>query len=294
MTRPAEDPRAALLGLYEQALPRVFGYLVQRGGGVAVAEDLTAETFLAAVAAVRDGTVEELTPAWLMSVARNKLVDHWRRAERERRSRARHRGAAGPGPRRVPPRLPGRGGVMSDPLDELFEPTRPLDPRPEFADALRRRLRRALYPEDATHQEDTVTSAHQPADLHTVTPYLGVSDSRAAIAFYVEAFGAVPVGEPIVMPDGSVGHAQVRIGDAMVFMADGPRPEYHHHTPTSLGGSTAAFMVYVPDVDAVYARALELGATADRPPESGRHRARAGWLIDPFGHRWNISTAEDP
>lgn len=139
-----------------------------------------------------------------------------------------------------------------------------------------------------------MTAEYQPTDLHTVTPYLGVSDSHAAIAYYVEVFGAEQVGEPIVMPDGSVGHAQVRIGDAMVFMADGPRPEYHHHTPTSLGGTTAGFVVYVPDVDATYARAVELGATPDRPPQSGQHGARAGWLTDPFGHRWNICTVENP
>jgi RNA polymerase sigma-70 factor, ECF subfamily len=87
---PAEPPRgadqgAALLALYDRALPQVYGYLAPRAGTAAVAEDLTAETFLAAVAAVQKGTVEDLTVAWLVGVARHKLVDHWRRQARDER-----------------------------------------------------------------------------------------------------------------------------------------------------------------------------------------------------------------
>lgn len=87
------DPGPALLELYDQALPEVYGYLLSRCGQRALAEDLTAETFLAAVEAVRgDQTGQtgrrqprELTTAWLVGVARHKLVDHWRRVEREGR-----------------------------------------------------------------------------------------------------------------------------------------------------------------------------------------------------------------
>jgi RNA polymerase sigma-70 factor, ECF subfamily len=77
--------RRALIDLYDQALPDVYGYLVSRCGSAAVAEDLTSETFLAAVDAVRRGTVADLTVAWLIGVARHKLVDHWRRQGREDR-----------------------------------------------------------------------------------------------------------------------------------------------------------------------------------------------------------------
>jgi len=69
--------------LYRQALPQVYGYLLPRCGSTTVAEDLTAETFMAAVAAVRTGGVPDLTVAWLVGVARHKLADHWRRAARE-------------------------------------------------------------------------------------------------------------------------------------------------------------------------------------------------------------------
>jgi RNA polymerase sigma-70 factor, ECF subfamily len=83
---PGRDQRRALVALYDDALPDVYGYLVSRCGSAAVAEDLTAETFLAAAAAVRKGTVAELRVAWLIAVARHKLVDHWRAEAR----RARH------------------------------------------------------------------------------------------------------------------------------------------------------------------------------------------------------------
>ena len=76
----------ALLGLYDRALPEVFGYLAARCGSDPVAEDLTAETFLAAVDAVQRDSVPDLTIAWLIGVARHKLVDHWRRRERETRA----------------------------------------------------------------------------------------------------------------------------------------------------------------------------------------------------------------
>ncbi len=80
-----EDQGDALLALYDRALPEVYGYLHRRCESSTVAEDLTAETFLAAVAAVKKGTVARMTVAWLIGVARHKLVDHWRRNAREDR-----------------------------------------------------------------------------------------------------------------------------------------------------------------------------------------------------------------
>ena len=80
------DQRQALMDLYDSALPDVYGYLASRCGSAAIAEDLTSETFVAAVDAVRRSSVPDLTVAWLIGVARHKLVDHWRRTEREDRS----------------------------------------------------------------------------------------------------------------------------------------------------------------------------------------------------------------
>ena len=79
------DPRAALVDVYDRALPQVFGYLLTRCGGVALAEDLTAETLLAAVDALRRPAPPPVSAAWLVGVARHKLVDHWRRQGREER-----------------------------------------------------------------------------------------------------------------------------------------------------------------------------------------------------------------
>jgi RNA polymerase sigma-70 factor (ECF subfamily) len=79
------DHGAALLDLYDRAVPQVYGYLMPRCGTTAVAEDVTAETFLAAVGAVKKGAVEQVTVAWLVGIARHKLVDHWRREAREER-----------------------------------------------------------------------------------------------------------------------------------------------------------------------------------------------------------------
>jgi RNA polymerase sigma-70 factor, ECF subfamily len=92
------DVGAALLDLYDAALPHVYGYLLARCGRRALAEDLTAETFLAAVDSVRRDAVPDLTVAWLIGVARHKMVDHWRRQEVERRALRSVEGAAVSGP----------------------------------------------------------------------------------------------------------------------------------------------------------------------------------------------------
>lgn len=82
------EPGIALLELYEEALPHVYGYLASRCRSTALAQDLTAETFLAAVSAARAGTAPAMGTGWLIGVARHKLVDHWRRQEREHRGLA--------------------------------------------------------------------------------------------------------------------------------------------------------------------------------------------------------------
>ncbi len=88
MSEPSANPdqRRALVALYDRALPEVYGYLASRCGSASIAEDLTSETFLAAVDAVRRDAVPDLTVAWLIGVARHKLVDHWRRQSRVRDS----------------------------------------------------------------------------------------------------------------------------------------------------------------------------------------------------------------
>ena len=128
-----------------------------------------------------------------------------------------------------------------------------------------------------------------PEGRTAVTPYLMVTDARAAVAYYEDVFGARVVSEPIVMDDGRVGHVEIEIGDSVLMMAD-EFPEMGLLGPLSRGGTSVSLVVYVPDVDATFAKAVELGATPERPPADQFHGSRAGWLVDPFGHRWSIST----
>ena len=181
--------------------------------------------------------------------------------------------------------------MPTDPFDSLREPNIPLAPRPAFAAALRRRLSVAL---GATREEHTMAQPvlevreYTPARLRSITPYLATHDPAAAIEWYTSVFGAQLLGEPIVMDDGRIGHAELRIGDAAIMLA-GEYPEEDHRSPLTLGGSTVALQVYVPDSDATYALAVERGATPLRP--IGEHYgARGGVLRDPFGHRWFVQT----
>lgn len=85
MAAPQPSSAQALLDLYDRGLPSVYGYLVSRCGSAATAEDLAAETFLAAVTAVKKDPAMEINVGWLIGTARHKLVDHWRRSSREER-----------------------------------------------------------------------------------------------------------------------------------------------------------------------------------------------------------------
>src|SRR4051812_49935077 len=189
---------------------------------------------------------------------------------------------------------------MTDPFEALRESLVPLAPRPEFARQLRRQLAAELAPDNTAaelaqennEQEQPMPTLeireYTPARLHSLTPYLAVSDPARAIEWYTEVFDAVLMGDPIVMPDGSIGHAEMRVGDT-VFMLAGEFPEERHLSPTTLGGSSVGLMLHVPDAERTYAKAVDLGATALRPI-SVRYGARAGTIRDPFDHRWFVQT----
>lgn len=122
---------------------------------------------------------------------------------------------------------------------------------------------------------------------HSVTPYLIVDDASAAIDFYVAAFDAKEV---MRMPMGDkIGHADILIGDSHIMLAD-EFPDMDKLGPKKRGGATCSLMIYVPDVDAAYAKAVAAGASADRPVEDQFYGDRSGWIIDPFGHEWTLST----
>lgn len=119
-----------------------------------------------------------------------------------------------------------------------------------------------------------------------VTAYLCASDASGAIAFYTNAFGAV---EDYRMEDGGrIGHAELAIGDTTLYISD-EWPEMGVKSPLTLGGNSVSFVIDVPDVDAAFQRAVDAGATVERPIEDAPY-ARGGWVRDPFGHRWSIQT----
>jgi PhnB protein len=124
-----------------------------------------------------------------------------------------------------------------------------------------------------------------------LTPHLIVDGAAAAIEFYKRAFGATELYR-LAEPSGRIGHAELRVEGALLALAD-EYPEHGHVGPARLGGSGCSLSLQVADVDAVVARAIEAGATAERPITDEFYGDRVGWLRDPFGHRWSVRTARE-
>jgi PhnB protein len=126
-----------------------------------------------------------------------------------------------------------------------------------------------------------------PEGYHSVTPYLSIDGAAEALRWYEKAFGATEV---LRLPMGDkIGHAEIRIGDSFVMMAD-EWPDMGLLGPKSRGGTTISLMIYVEDADRVFAVAIAAGATEERAVQDQFYGDRSGTLIDPFGHRWTIST----
>lgn len=130
-----------------------------------------------------------------------------------------------------------------------------------------------------------------PDGYHTVTPYLIVQGGAAAIDFYKKAFGAIELFR-MAQPDGRIGHAEIKIGDSPIMLAD-EYPEMKYLGPKTLGGSPVSILLYVEDVDTVYDQAIAAGGKQDRPVEDKFYGDRSGSLIDPFGHVWHIATHKE-
>jgi len=127
-----------------------------------------------------------------------------------------------------------------------------------------------------------------PPGMSTLTPHLICRGAADAIDFYVKAFGAVELSR-LPGPNGRLMHAMVRIGDAMVFLAD-EAPEWGSLGPQSLNGTPIVLHLYVADVDAFYAGAVAAGAKSVMPPTDMFWGDRYGQVDDPFGHRWAMAT----
>ena len=169
---------------------------------------------------------------------------------------------------------------MSDPFDSLRAPIVPVNPDPGFAADLRARLWAALPDQRGTAVTTTSTGPDTETRTHSLTPYLGVRDGRRAIDWYVEVFDGHERGEPILMEDGSIGHAEVAIGDSVLMLAEG--------LAAPQGPASHSVVVEVADVDTTVDRAVAAGAELTRPPADNPYGRNAA-ITDPFGHRWLVS-----
>jgi PhnB protein len=130
-----------------------------------------------------------------------------------------------------------------------------------------------------------------PDGYHSVTPYLIVRGGADAIEFYQKAFGAVELFR-FPAPGGKIGHAEIKIGDSPIMLAD-EYPDMGYNGPQTLSGSPVSIMIYVDDVDATFNRAIESGGTVKEAVQDKFYGDRMGTLIDPFGHIWHVATHKE-
>jgi PhnB protein len=129
-----------------------------------------------------------------------------------------------------------------------------------------------------------------PDGYHSVTPYLICDRAADAIEYYKKAFGATELFR--MDHEGKVGHAELKIGDSPIMLAD-DYPQMGYRSPKALGGTPVSIMIYVEDVDSVYQQAIDAGATEVKPLQDQFYGDRSGTLTDPFGHVWTIATHKE-
>lgn len=129
-----------------------------------------------------------------------------------------------------------------------------------------------------------------PEGYHSVTPYLICDGAADAIEYYKKAFGATELFR--MDHDGKIGHAELKIGDSPIMLAD-EYPQMGYRSPKALGGTPVSIMIYVEDVDTVYKRAIDAGGNEVKPLQDQFYGDRSGTLTDPFGHVWTIATHKE-
>ena len=130
-----------------------------------------------------------------------------------------------------------------------------------------------------------------PDGYYSLTPYIVCKGAAKAIEFYAKVFGAQEIVR-MPGPHDSIAHAEVKIGNSMLMLAD-ENKEQGHLSPESIGGSASSIMFYTDDVDQVFQRAVAAGAKAEMPPADMFWGDRMGNLVDPFGHKWAIATHKE-
>ena len=129
-----------------------------------------------------------------------------------------------------------------------------------------------------------------PEGYHSVTAYLIIDGAAAAIDYYKKAFGAVELFR--MEHAGKIGHAEIKIGDSPIMLAD-PQPEMGYRDPKSLGGTPVSLMIYLDDVDTIYKQAIANGGVELKALQDQFYGDRSGTLTDPFGHVWTIATHKE-
>ena len=147
---------------------------------------------------------------------------------------------------------------------------------------------------DRIMEEDPMAGPAKPSPIpdsyRRITPCLTVQGAGKALEFYAAAFGATERMR-FPGPGGSIAHAEIQIGDSVVIVEDEvPERGTKAPPPGGVAGSPTSLFIYVEDVDAVVRRAVELGATLQRPPQDQFYGDRDGHIVDPFGHGWTIAT----
>lgn len=130
-----------------------------------------------------------------------------------------------------------------------------------------------------------------PQGFRSVTPYLTLNDTSRAIEFYKRAFGAQEVMR-MDGPNGKIGHAEIKIGDSIVMLAD-EMPGMGSQAPQTLGGTTCGVLIYVENADTTFNQAVSAGAKVEAPMDDMFWGDRYGRLKDPFGHSWSVATHKE-
>lgn len=131
-----------------------------------------------------------------------------------------------------------------------------------------------------------------PEGFHTVTPSLTVRNGAQAIEFYKKALGAQEISR-MTTPDGKIGHAELKIGDSIIFLSDEFPGMGASKSPQTLGGCSGTLNIYVPDVDNAFQRAVTAGAKVAMPVADMFWGDRYGTFVDPFGFAWGIATHKE-
>ncbi|MDD5184664.1 MAG: VOC family protein [Paludibacter sp.] len=133
-----------------------------------------------------------------------------------------------------------------------------------------------------------MSTSHIYPGAHALSTYITIKGCSEAIEFYKKAFDAKEKGR-LLMPDGSIGHAEIDIEGSLLMMAE-ENIEWDNRSPKTLGGSPMSFSLYVKDTDKAFQRAIDAGATIVMPVTDMFYGDRVGQVMDPFGYKWMIGT----